>query len=165
LACLLAVLVLLHPAVLASVVGRFLLSLLFVNVVMVLFNLLPAFPMDGGRVLRSLLAMRLGQLRATRIAAGIGAGMALLIGLGGTLYLGNPWLMVIAFFVFMAGQAELQAAYAREYQRGLEPADEAPAEPLTPPLFSLQSHITVYTWDAETRQWVKAPTVRSGRVL
>src|SRR5205807_1377549 len=81
-------------------------------------------------VLRALLAMGLGQLRATRIAVLVGVVMAALLGIGGTLWLGNPWLMVVAVFVFVAGQAELQAAYYREQQRRAE----AVAEPLVRPL-------------------------------
>ena len=83
--------------------GPFIERLLLVNVSLVLFNLIPAFPMDGGRILRSLLALRLEYTRATQIAATIGQGMALLFGLVGLF--SNPFLVFIAFFVWIgAGQ-------------------------------------------------------------
>ena len=72
-------------ATLTTTNGNLLERLLAVNVFLVLFNLLPAFPMDGGRVLRSLLAMQLDYARATRIAARIGQGMALVFGFIGPL--------------------------------------------------------------------------------
>jgi Zn-dependent protease len=151
-----------------SLAGVFLIRLLFLNLIMVVFNLLPAFPMDGGRMLRSLLAMGLGQLRATRIAVNVGIVMAALLGIGGTLYLGNPWLLAIALFVFVAGQAELQAAYFREQQR----REERIVEPLVRPLgevpvsvFCLQPRITVYTWDNENGRWVKETRDGTSRAL
>lgn len=77
--------------------------LMLVNISLVLFNLIPAFPMDGGRVLRALLAMRLEYTRATQIAATIGQGLALLFGFIGLF--SNPSLLFIAFFVWIgAGQ-------------------------------------------------------------
>jgi Zn-dependent protease/CBS domain-containing protein len=84
--------------------GNFLERLLVVNISLVLFNLLPAFPMDGGRVLRALLAMRLDYVRATQIAATIGQGMALLFGLIGLF--GNAGLLFIAFFIWIGASQE-----------------------------------------------------------
>lgn len=84
--------------------GGFLPRLLLVNVSLVLFNLIPAFPMDGGRVLRAALAMRMEYTRATQIAANIGQGLALLFGLIGLLT--NPFLIFIALFVWIGAAQE-----------------------------------------------------------
>ncbi|MDX1927444.1 MAG: site-2 protease family protein [Pirellulaceae bacterium] len=81
-------------------------NLLIANIVLVLFNMLPAFPMDGGRVLRSLLAMQQGQLRATETAARVGRWMALLFVLA-ALFMGEFSLLLVAGFVYFAGSAEL----------------------------------------------------------
>ena len=87
--------------------------LLFANVWLVLFNLIPAFPMDGGRILRSVLAMRLPYQRATRIAATVAQVMALLLGALG-LFSGNFFLVFIALFVwFGAGQENCLCAKPR----------------------------------------------------
>ncbi len=91
--------------------GRFLENLLVVNTFLVLFNLLPAFPMDGGRVLRALLAMRLEYGRATRIAASIGQMMA--IGFGFLGLHGNPMLLLIALFVWIGAEAEASQVQER----------------------------------------------------
>lgn len=89
-----------------------LVNLMIANLALVVFNLLPAFPMDGGRVLRSLLAMRLPYLRATEIAARVGRWMALVF-LAAAFAYGQLGLALIALFVFAAGTAELFEARRR----------------------------------------------------
>lgn len=91
-------------AQLGMVEGPFLERLMYANASLVIFNLLPAFPMDGGRVLRALLALRLEYTRATQIAATLGQGLAILFGFAGLF--GNPMLVFVAFFVWMAASQE-----------------------------------------------------------
>jgi Zn-dependent protease len=92
-------------------------SLLAVNVFMLLFNLIPAFPMDGGRVLRALLAIRLPYARATRVAAGVGQAIAVLFAVWGVLH--NPMLLFIALFVFMAAGEEYALVRTQHALTGL----------------------------------------------
>ena len=82
--------------------------LLLTNLVLVVFNLIPAFPMDGGRIFRALLAMRIGRLRATQIAAWVGQGIAVLFVLAGLtgFHGANITLALIGFFVFITARTE-----------------------------------------------------------
>ena len=101
-----------------------LVQLLVVNIMLILFNLLPAFPMDGGRVLRALLATQLDYLRATQIAAAVGQGMAVLfVVLAGTLgLLGfgfNPFVLFVALFVFLGAREELRMVQMRTAFQGV----------------------------------------------
>lgn len=96
-----------------SVVDR----LAAVNLFLVLFNLIPAFPMDGGRVLRALLATRLGFVRATEIAAMIGQWVA--FGLGFVGLFGSPMLIFIAIFVYLAATSEAHMVALRAVSRGV----------------------------------------------
>jgi Zn-dependent protease/CBS domain-containing protein len=88
-----------------------------VNVMLVLFNLVPAFPMDGGRVLRALLAMVLPYARATQIAAWIGQALAFVFGFIGLF--GNPLLIFIALFIFLGAQQEAAMAQMKEVSLNL----------------------------------------------
>jgi Zn-dependent protease/CBS domain-containing protein len=92
--------------------SMFLFRLFAFNLMIVLFNLIPAFPMDGGRVLRALLATRIDYVRATQIAAGIGQGIAVLFAAAG-LWGNNPLLILIALFVFLAAGQESTMAQMR----------------------------------------------------
>jgi Zn-dependent protease/CBS domain-containing protein len=96
-----------------SLAGRLAIANLFLAV----FNLIPAFPMDGGRVLHALVAMRVGGPRATEIAARIG--QALAFGLGFLGLFGNPLLLFIAIFVYIAAAAEAQMSAAQEALKGV----------------------------------------------
>lgn len=91
------------------------------NIFLAVFNLIPAFPMDGGRVLRAALAMWLGQAKATRIAAQIGQGFAFFLGFAGLF--GHPMLIFIAIFVYMAAAGEAQMTSMAEAARGLPAVD------------------------------------------
>ena len=100
---------------LSTTSGNLVERLLVANVFLVVFNLLPAFPMDGGRVLRAVLGLKLSHVHATRIAARIGQGMAVLFGFAGLF--GNPMLLLIALFVWIgatqeAAAVEMKASFA-----------------------------------------------------
>lgn len=88
-----------------------------VNLFLALFNMIPAFPMDGGRVLRALLAIRLGFARATEIAATIGQWFAFALGFIGLF--SNPLLIFIAIFVYLAAASEAQLVAVRAMSRGV----------------------------------------------
>ena len=97
--------------------GSFLERLMVVNVSLVLFNLIPAFPMDGGRVLRALLATRMEYTRATQIAAGVGQGIAFLFGFLGLF--ANPFLLFIALFVWIGAAQESSLVQMRAALGGI----------------------------------------------
>jgi Zn-dependent protease len=94
-----------------GIAGWFAAQLVTINLALFFFNMLPAFPMDGGRVLRALLARRMGNLQATEIAATVGKGMALLLGIAGLFF--NSMLVFIAIFVWFGAGQELLMARGR----------------------------------------------------
>jgi Zn-dependent protease len=97
--------------------GHFAERLLAANLILIVFNLLPAFPMDGGRVLRAFLAMRMDYARATNIAALLGQGIALVFGFIGLFI--NPLLVLIALFVWIGAGQEASLAQMRSSLAGV----------------------------------------------
>jgi Zn-dependent protease len=107
-------------AQLSVAAGPVLERLLVANVTLVLFNLVPAFPMDGGRALRALLASRMQYVKATQIASGVGQGFAFVLGFIGLF--SNPMLLFIALFVWIGAAQEASAAMLTDF-RELRPGD------------------------------------------
>ncbi len=110
------------PATVATIEDTapgFLTRLAAINIWLVLFNLIPAFPMDGGRVLRAVLAFRLGRRRATNIAARIGQGLAFVFGFLGLMG-GNVLLVFIAIFIYLAATSEAGDVGMREAARRVQ---------------------------------------------
>lgn len=101
--------------------SNFLYALMFVNFWLAIFNLIPAFPMDGGRVLRALLAFRMSRTRATQIAARLGQLLAI-----GFIFLGlysNPFLVFIGLFVFLGAESEAGHVQAQSLLKGYKVSD------------------------------------------
>jgi Zn-dependent protease len=149
-----------------SPIIAFLLSLLAINVLLVIFNMIPAFPMDGGRVLRALLAMNMDRLRATEIAAKIGVVMAILIGASFPLlgpfvpFFNNPMLLLVAAFVLLVGQGELAMVRHQEAMRRAEPIDVLPVRPIGPTMYDvtgqpIQPGFSGFIWDSRLHAWVQ----------
>jgi CBS domain-containing protein len=110
----------------------------YINLVLLVFNLIPAFPLDGGRILRALLWRSSGDLAAaTRMAAMFGRGFGILFivwgffvaALGGVF--GGLWLAFVGFFLLSAADAELSTAESRRALTGVQVADVMVAEPVT----------------------------------
>ncbi len=110
-----------QPISMAMIESNLWARLLTANLSLFLFNLIPAFPMDGGRVLRSLLSLRMDPVKATTIAANIGKGVAVLMAIAGIIF--NPWLVLIAIFVWIGANAESKARLVQESVKGLQVED------------------------------------------
>jgi Zn-dependent protease/CBS domain-containing protein len=95
---------------------NFFLNLALLNIWLALFNLIPAFPMDGGRVLRALLALRMNRMSATRIAARIGQALAIVFVFAGILF--NPFLIFIGLFIFLGAAAEAEQVQTQSLLKG-----------------------------------------------
>ncbi len=141
----------------ASAMEIFWTKLVWANLVLGIFNLIPAFPMDGGRVLRAALSMITSRVTATEIAATVGTGFAVFFGLGAIFgwplpYIGTmgPMMIVLAAFLFMIGQAELRAVQAEEspsrQPRGRSLFDIPVAVPV--------HHADGWVYDPQSREWV-----------
>ncbi len=132
----------------------FCLLLGYINLSLCLFNLLPAFPMDGGRILRALLTRRKGRLEATRIAAKLGKICALLFGLVGLFGLpgvvpSNLMLVIIAVFIYISAASEYRQVLMQEMSHRPPPifqwfwSNMRPRRPAPPPSEPLDNNVTV----------------------
>jgi Zn-dependent protease/CBS domain-containing protein len=101
--------------------GSFAVQLMWINLSLGAFNLLPAFPMDGGRILRAILAFWMDRPRATAVAARVGRGLAVVMGIVGLWW--NPMLAVIAVFVWLAAGQEAAMEQLKTTLRGVSVAD------------------------------------------
>jgi len=88
-----------------------------VNLFLAVFNMIPAFPMDGGRVLRALLSIRMGHIHATEVAASVGQAVAFALGFIGLLW--SPILIFIAIFVYLAAASEAHLVAMRAMSHGV----------------------------------------------
>jgi stage IV sporulation protein FB len=106
-----------HPEMMEQTRIPLVVRLFTVNVWLVLFNMIPAFPMDGGRVLRAVLAMRMNYARATQVAASVGQGIAFIFFIIGLWW--NPMLLLIAVFIYFGASSEAAFAQMKTISRDL----------------------------------------------
>jgi CBS domain-containing protein len=107
-----------------NTLGPLVYLMFYLNLALGIFNILPAFPMDGGRVLRALLAMRMPYIDATRIAVGIGKLFAYMMGILGLLMgLNGIWFIIIAFFIYIAAGEEERATVTSMVLEGVKVRD------------------------------------------
>jgi Zn-dependent protease len=149
------------------IVEQFMIPLIGMNIGMVLFNMIPAFPMDGGRVLRAALSALIGHLRATEIAASMGMGVSCLFIIFGILQ-SAPMLALVGLFVFFIARQELAAVRLRETARSREAERvmienmSKPAVDVIPPdafldrsAIPLEPNFSGFTWDRKAGMWIE----------
>jgi Zn-dependent protease len=141
-----------------------------INFSLVMFNLIPAFPMDGGRVFRAILSIGFGRLRGTEIAVGVAKVVAMLFIAAGVLafipfapHFGSPMLAVIGLFVMAAGNQELaMLRYQDRRRRYAKTLDSVPVVEAVHPAQPVQPNFSGFTWDARAGAWIEW---REGRVV
>jgi len=110
-------------------ITKFIANFILVNVVLALFNLIPAFPMDGGRILRALLAEKMSYLRSTEVAANLGKFLAILMAMAGIFF--NPFLILIALFIYIGAEQEYRLVFISSLLEGVKVSDVMTPDPIT----------------------------------
>jgi hypothetical protein len=131
--------------------GGFLARLSWVNLLLAGFNLLPALPLDGGRILRAELEQRTDRERATRAAARVGRLFATLMMAAGLLV--NVWLLVIGVFVYLGSWAEETAATIHERIKGLRVSDVMISDPIVLAQASPTAVVVEALWHSAQREF------------
>ncbi len=140
-------------AVLFGWLGRFafiFISLRNVNLMLCLFNLLPSFPMDGGRIFRAIMTPRLGRLKATALAARIGRIMSVAFGIFG-LYEKNFFLVLIAIFIYQAAGAEYRAIYLQQRSQDWFTVGQPADLEVSPPPYARKAPPIWKKWSGKTK--------------
>lgn len=152
-----------------GVLGTFCFVLLCSNAVLVVFNMAPAFPMDGGRVFRALLSYQVGQLQATRVAVGVGGVFAALMAAYGiSLFFKDPAeqniLPLVALFVVFAGLQELASVRNRHALRAARIVNGLPVPSvyLQESAYPPEPNFSGFTWDRQYHLWIEW---REGRAV
>ncbi len=131
--------------------GGFLARLAWVNLVLATFNLVPALPLDGGRVLRATLERRFGRERATHLAARAGRFFATLMAAVGFSIV-NVWLVIIGVFVYFGSWAEEAAAVVHERVKDLRVRDVMIREPILAPARAPAAQVADALWRSAQRE-------------
>jgi Zn-dependent protease len=152
------------PTVDVGGLDLFLAQVMVANLVLGVFNLLPCFPMDGGRVLRAVLATRLTRVRATAVAVGVGSVMAVAFVIFGV-YVGNLGLVLLAAVVWLLGQGELAAVRAQAVAREMRERFGEWYEPRPAGMPPVGSDFTGLVWDENRRVWIQYENGEIVRVI
>lgn len=118
----------------------------YINIILFIFNLMPAFPMDGGRVLRAMLAERMSYIKATRTAAGVGRMFAIIMGILGllTVSVGGFWLILIAFFIYIGASEEERSTEVNVTLEGVKIKDIMSSKVMSvPPSLSVEELVNL----------------------
>lgn len=134
----------------------------FINFLLAGFNLIPAFPMDGGRILRALFVKRESYVSATNKAASVGKGFAIVLGILGIFIFSNVFFILIAFFIYIGASQEAKTTMVKEVLRDVNAKDIMSKNVITvSPDVTIQEFID----DAFVLQHTGFPVVENGEVL
>jgi Zn-dependent protease len=123
-----------------------------INLMLCMFNLLPSFPMDGGRIFRAFMSPRLGRLKATALAARIGRIMAVAFGIFGLFFAHSFLLVLIAIFIYNAAGAEYRAVYAQHMQQEWFTVEPQADIHVSPPPYAQKGSVWK-TWKQKTNDF------------